>query len=60
VYFCVLCLIVPTFLRIEGATWSAYSRLSRPEPVLFLPSSSSVVFARLSGPRSRPSSQKIW
>jgi hypothetical protein len=32
-----------------------YSRLSRPEPLLFLPSScSSVVIRRLSGPRSRP------
>jgi hypothetical protein len=31
-----------------------YSRLSRPEPLLFLPSSSSVVLTRLSGPRSRP------
>jgi hypothetical protein len=31
-----------------------YSRLSRPEPLLFLPSSPSVVLTRLSGPRSRP------
>jgi hypothetical protein len=38
-----------------------YSRLSRPEPLLFLPSSSSIVLKRLSGPRSRPTtSQKIW
>jgi hypothetical protein len=38
-----------------------YSRLSRPEPLLFLPSSSSVVLTKLSGPRSRPTtSQKIW
>jgi hypothetical protein len=38
-----------------------YSRISRPEPLLFLPSSSSVVLTRLSGPRSRPTaSQKIW
>jgi hypothetical protein len=37
-----------------------YSRLSRPEPLLFLSSSSSVVITRLSGPRSRPTSQKIW
>jgi hypothetical protein len=37
-----------------------YSRLSRPEPLLFLPSSSSIVPMRLSGPRSRPTtSQKI-
>jgi hypothetical protein len=31
-----------------------YSRLSRPEALLFLPSSSSVILTRLSGPRSRP------
>jgi hypothetical protein len=31
-----------------------YSRLSRPNPLLFLPSSSSVVLTTLSGPRSRP------
>jgi hypothetical protein len=33
-----------------------YSRFSRPEPLplLFLPSSSSVVLTRLSGPRCRP------
>jgi hypothetical protein len=38
-----------------------YSRFSRPEPLLFLPSSSSIVLTRLSGPRSRPTtSQKIW
>jgi hypothetical protein len=30
-----------------------YSRLSRPEPLLLLPSSSSVVLTRLAGPRSR-------
>jgi hypothetical protein len=35
--------------------------LSRPEPLLFLPSSSSVVLSRLSGPRSRlTTSQKTW
>jgi hypothetical protein len=35
--------------------------VSRPEPLLFLSSSSSVVLTRLSGPHSRPSaSQKIW
>jgi hypothetical protein len=32
-----------------------YSRLSRPEPLLFLSSSFSIVFTRLSGPRSRMS-----
>jgi hypothetical protein len=38
-----------------------YSRISRPEPLLFLPSSSSVVLTRLSGPRSTSTtSQKIW
>jgi hypothetical protein len=38
-----------------------YSRISRPEPVLFLSSSSSIVLTRLSGPPSRPTtSQKIW
>jgi hypothetical protein len=31
-----------------------YSRLSRPKLLLLLPSSSSVVLTRLSGPRSRP------
>jgi hypothetical protein len=34
-----------------------YSRISRPKPLLFLPSSSSIVLTRLSGPRS--TSQKI-
>jgi hypothetical protein len=38
-----------------------YSRISRPEPLIFLPSSSSVVLTKLSGLRSRPTtSQKIW
>jgi hypothetical protein len=38
-----------------------YSRLSRPEPLLFLPNSFSIVLTRLRGPRSRPiTSQKIW
>jgi hypothetical protein len=37
------------------------SRFSRPEPLLFLPGSSSVVLTRLSGPRSRPTtSQELW
>jgi hypothetical protein len=31
-----------------------YSRLSRPQPLRFLPSSSSIVVTRLTGPRSRP------
>jgi hypothetical protein len=38
-----------------------YSRISRPEPLLFLPSSSSVILTRLSGHRSRhTAAQKIW
>jgi hypothetical protein len=38
-----------------------YSRFSRLQPPLFLPSSSSFVLTRLSGPRSRPTtSRKIW
>jgi hypothetical protein len=38
-----------------------YSRLSRPEPLLFLPSSSSIVLTGMSGPLSKPAtSQKIW
>jgi hypothetical protein len=46
--------------RLNGSP-RLYSRVSRPEPLLFLSSSSSVVLTRLSGPRSRPTtSQKIW
>jgi hypothetical protein len=59
--------LVTTFADIEchvvGVTdlLRPYSRFSRPEPQLFLPSSSSIVLTRLSGPRSRPTtSQKIW
>jgi hypothetical protein len=38
-----------------------YSRLYRPEPLLFLPNSSSVVLTRLNWPRSGPNVfQKIW
>jgi hypothetical protein len=38
-----------------------YSRFSRPEPLLFHSSSSSIVLTRLSGPCSRSTtSQKIW
>jgi hypothetical protein len=55
------------FCGYRRVSWSAqrisqpYSRFSRPEPLLFLPTSSSVVLTRLSGPRSRPTtSQKIW
>jgi hypothetical protein len=45
----------------RGATLRPYSRFPRSEPLLFLPSSSSVVLTRLSGPRSRPTtSQVTW
>jgi hypothetical protein len=37
-----------------------YSRISRPKPLLFLPSSSSTVLTRLSGSRFRQTIQKIW
>jgi hypothetical protein len=38
-----------------------YSRFSKPEPLVFLSSSSSVFITRLSGPRSRPTtSQKMY
>jgi hypothetical protein len=38
-----------------------YSGLSTPKPLLFLPSNSSIVLTRLSGPRCRPTtSQKMW
>jgi hypothetical protein len=54
-------------LQVEGVNGQRdgsprpYSRISRPEPLLSLSSSSSVVLTRLSGPRSRPTtSQKIW
>jgi hypothetical protein len=53
-------------LRIVCVAWSAlwiwpYSRFSRPEPLLFLPSSSLIVLMGLSGSRSRPTtSQKNW
>jgi hypothetical protein len=45
----------------HGGSLRPYSRFSGPEPLLVLPSSSSVVLTRLSEPRSRPTtSQKIW
>jgi hypothetical protein len=37
----------------RGGYLLPYSRFSRPEPLSFLPSSSSIVLTRLSGPRSR-------
>jgi hypothetical protein len=51
--------LVPNFADIECHVVSGdgslrpYSLLSRPEPLRFLPSGSSVVLTRLSGPRSR-------
>jgi hypothetical protein len=52
--------LVPTFCGYRvprgqrDGSLRLYSRLSRPEPLLFLPSSFSVALTRLSGPRSRP------
>jgi hypothetical protein len=44
----------------NGSPWP-YSRLSRPEPLLYLPSSSSIVLTRLSGHSSiSTTSQKMW
>jgi hypothetical protein len=38
-----------------------YSRFSRSEPLIFLPSNSSIILTRLNGPRCRPTTcQKIW
>jgi hypothetical protein len=37
-----------------------YSRISRPEPLLFLKSSSSIVLTRLNWSCSRSTTQKIW
>jgi hypothetical protein len=59
--------LVPTFCGYRvtrgqrDGSLRPHSRLSRPEPLPFLSSSSLVVLTRLSGPRSRPTtSQKIW
>jgi hypothetical protein len=41
----------------DGSLWPC-SRISRSELLLFLPSSSSVVFTRLSGPCSRPTTSQ--
>jgi hypothetical protein len=38
----------------------SYSRLSRPVPLLFLPSSYSVALTRLIGPRSRTTTTRIF
>jgi hypothetical protein len=44
----------------NGSPWP-YSRIPRLELLLFLPSSSSIVLTRLSGPRSQTTTfQKIW
>jgi hypothetical protein len=42
----------------RGGSLLPYSPVSRPEPLLSLPCSSSVVLARLSGPRSRPTASQ--
>jgi hypothetical protein len=42
----------------RGGSLGPYSRFSRPEPLIFLPSSSSIVLRRLSGPRSRPTTSQ--
>jgi hypothetical protein len=58
--------LLPTLLKQvshgqRNGSLRPYFLFSRPEPLLFLPSSSSFVLMRLSGPRSRlTSSQKIW
>jgi hypothetical protein len=59
--------LVPTFadrrvLRSQrDGSSTAEIFVSRPEPLLFLPNSSSVVLMSLCGLRSRPTtSQKIW
>jgi hypothetical protein len=64
---CLSTKLVLTFLLIEvprgqrDGCLRPYSRLSRPEQILFVLSSSSVVLTRLSGPRCRPTTfQKIW
>jgi hypothetical protein len=45
----------------DGGSPTAVILVSRPEPPLFLPNTSSIVLTRLSGPRCRPTtSQKIW
>jgi hypothetical protein len=53
--------LMPTFVDKVVLCSRPYSRFYRPEPLLFLPGSSSVVLTRLSGPRSRPiTSEEIW
>jgi hypothetical protein len=51
---------VVTRSQLDGSPTAVIS-FSRPDPLLFLPSSSSIVLRKLSGPRSRPTtSLKIW
>jgi hypothetical protein len=60
--------LVPTFVdrgvsrgHRDGSPMAVISDFSRPEPLLVLPRSSSVVLTRQSEPRSIPTtSQKIW
>jgi hypothetical protein len=59
--------LVPTFAdrgmsrSQRGGSLLPYFRISRPQPLLFLTSSSSTVLTRPNGPRSRPiTSLKIW
>jgi hypothetical protein len=51
---CLSAKLVPTFCGQRDKSLRPYSRISRPEQLLFLPSSSSVALTRLSGPRSKP------
>jgi hypothetical protein len=45
----------------RGGSLRPYSRFSRPKPLLFLQSTSSIVLTMASRPRSRPNtSNKIW
>jgi hypothetical protein len=53
--------LVPTSRGQHNGSLRPYSRISRLQPLLFLPSRCSIVLTRLSGPRSRPTtSQKMW
>jgi hypothetical protein len=57
--------LVPSFADLPrgqcDGSLRPYSRFFRRDPLFFLPSSSSVVLTRLSGPRSRPTiSEKMW
>jgi hypothetical protein len=58
--------LMPTFEEMlphdqRDGSLRPHSRFSRPEPLLFLSSSSFIILTSLSGPRSRPTTfQKIW